>query len=88
VIEIGLAADGRLVRIVAQISDRPGGLAMLAAAIAEAGASVQQIMHDRAFAGPDVSSVRVVCDLETRDRAHIDVLAQSLREQGIDFRFV
>jgi threonine dehydratase len=88
VIEIGLAADGRLVRIVAQISDRPGGLATLASAIAEAGASVQQITHDRAFAGPDVSSVRVVCDLETHDRDHIDVLARALRDKGIDFRFV
>jgi threonine dehydratase len=86
VIEIGLAADGRLVRLVAQISDRPGGLATLAAAIAATGASIQQIMHDRAFAGPDVSSVRVVCELETHDRAHIAKVEQALKEQGIQTR--
>jgi threonine dehydratase len=86
VIEIGLAADGRLVRLVAQISDRPGGLATLAAAIAATGASIQQITHDRAFAGPDVSSVRVVCELETHDRAHIAEVERALKEQGIETR--
>jgi threonine dehydratase len=85
VIEIGLAADGRLVRIVAKISDRPGGLASLAATAAETGASIQQIVHDRAFAGPDVSSVRVVCDLETHDRQHIEALKQALTRKGIEF---
>jgi threonine dehydratase len=86
VIEVGLAADGRLVRIVAKISDRPGGLATLAAAIAATGASIQQITHDRTFSGPDVSSVRVVCELETRDRQHIEQLKQCLAERGIEFR--
>jgi threonine dehydratase len=85
VIEIGLAADGRLVRIVAKISDRPGGLASLAAVAAETGASIQQIVHDRAFAGPDVSSVRVVCDLETHDRQHIEELKHALSRKGIEF---
>ena len=85
VIEIGLATDGRLVRIVAKISDRPGGLATLAATVAATGASIQQIVHDRAFAGPDVSSVRVVCDLETHDRQHIEELKQALSRKGIEF---
>ena len=78
VIEIGLAADGRLARLVATISDRPGGLAQLAQTIAETGASVQQITHDRVFCGPDVSSVRVVCDIETHDRQHLDELVRAL----------
>jgi threonine dehydratase len=88
VIEIGLAADGRLVRLVATISDRPGGLSKLASAIAAAGASVQQIAHDRVFAGPDVSSVRVVCDVETRDREHIAALIEALAKEGIPCRTV
>ena len=86
VIEIGLAADGRLVRILVKISDRPGGLAKLAAAIAATGASIQEITHDRTFSGPDVSSVRVVCDLETRNRQHIDELKQALTHNGFEFR--
>jgi threonine dehydratase len=61
VIERGLVADGRLGRFIAVISDRPGGLADLAAQIASTGASVKQIVHDRAFASPDVSAVNVLC---------------------------
>jgi threonine dehydratase len=83
VIEIGLAADGRLTRLIATISDRPGGLAQLAQTIAETGASVQQITHDRVFCGPDVSSVRVVCDVEAHDRAHIEGLIRALAARGI-----
>jgi threonine dehydratase len=86
IIDVGLAADGRLARLVANISDRPGGLANLASIIAETGASVQQITHDRVFSGPDVSSVRVVCDVETHDRNHFDQLLRALAEQGIGIK--
>jgi threonine dehydratase len=82
VIEVGMAADGRLARLAATISDRPGGLAHLASIIAQTGASVQQIIHDRVFSGPDVSSVRVVCDVETHDRDHLEQLKQALRAAG------
>ena len=54
VIEKGLVADGRLCRFTAVVSDRPGGLARLAQLIAQTGASVKDIAHDRAFSGPDV----------------------------------
>ena len=83
VIEVGLAADGRLARLVATISDRPGGLAHLARVVADTGASIQQITHDRVFSGPDVSSVRVVCDVETNDRQHFERLKFALEQSGI-----
>jgi threonine dehydratase len=71
-------ADGRLARLTVSISDRPGGLARLAEVIASTGASVKEIVHDRAFAGPDLSEVRVVCVVETTGRQHIDELRQAL----------
>jgi threonine dehydratase len=83
---VGLAADGRLARLVATISDRPGGLAHLTSLIAECGASIQQITHDRVFSGPDVSSVRVVCDVETHDRQHLEELQKTLATHGIVLR--
>jgi threonine dehydratase len=83
VIEIGLVADGRIARFTAVISDRPGGLASLARVIAEAGASIKDIAHDRAFSGPDVSAVRCVCTVETRDRDHVRALRAALRGAGI-----
>jgi len=83
VIEHGLVADGRLARFKAIISDRPGGLAALAQAIAAQGASVKQIEHERAFASPDISTVEVICTVETRDREHVDAVCAALQEQGI-----
>lgn len=82
IIESGLVSDGRLTRFTARISDRPGGLARLTRVIAECGASVKDIAHDRAFSGPDVSAVQVVCTVETRDRAHIAALHRALKKNG------
>jgi threonine dehydratase len=82
VIEKGLVHDGRLTRFTATISDRPGGLAELSRVIAAAGASIKDIAHDRAFSGPDVSAVRVVCTVETRDQRAIGALRRALRRAG------
>jgi threonine dehydratase len=84
VIEHGLVIDGRLCRFTATISDRPGGLARLAQQIAASGASVKEITHDRAFCGPDVSAVSVLCTVETANRQHIAELYRQLREAGFD----
>jgi threonine dehydratase len=82
VIEQGLVHDGRLSRFTARISDRPGGLAELSRVIATAGASIKDIAHDRAFSGPDVSAVHVMCTVETRDRRHIGALRRALGKHG------
>jgi threonine dehydratase len=82
VIEKGLVHDGRLARFTVEISDRPGGLAELCRVIASCGASINQVTHDRAFSGPDVSATRVVCTVETRDRKHIASLHRALRRAG------
>ena len=84
VIERGLVADGRLCRFTAVISDRPGGLADLAAEIAAAGASIKQVVHDRAFAGSDVSAVHVLCTVETRNHKHLNELRENLRAHGVE----
>jgi threonine dehydratase len=83
VIERGLVQGGRLAQFRAVISDRPGGLALLAETIAETGASVQQITHERAFASADVSKVEVTCTVETRDSEHFARLRKALRQNGI-----
>ena len=82
VIDHGLAADGRRWRFTTQVSDRPGGIAKLTAVIAAAGASVQEIVHDRAFSGPDVFSTSVQVTVETADRDHVAALARRLEAEG------
>jgi len=84
VIERGLVADGRLCRFTAIISDRPGGLADLASQIAASGASIKQVVHERAFASSNISAVRVVCTVETRDHAHLAELLAQLKNHGVE----
>jgi threonine dehydratase len=84
VIERGLVADGRLGRFVAVISDRPGGLADLTTQIASTGASIKQVVHDRAFAGSDVSAVHVLCTVETRNREHLSEVRAQLKGRGVE----
>ncbi|XP_065658687.1 L-threonine ammonia-lyase-like [Hydra vulgaris] len=70
VIDRGLAADGRLIRFSAVISDRPGGLLELARVLAEHGASVKDIFHERAWLQTTVfkAEIKVIC--EVRDYEH------------------
>ena len=82
VIRHGLMADGRLWRFTTQVTDRPGGIAKLTAAIAAAGASVQEIVHDRAFSGPDVFVTSVEVTVETSDRNHVVAIYEQLRAAG------
>lgn len=83
VIEKALVFDGRLTRFTASVSDRPGGLARLADAIAGTGASIRDIVHDRAFTGGGVANVHVVCTVETRNHAHAAELRRALGAAGI-----
>lgn len=83
VIEKGLAADGRIYRFDAQLSDRPGALAHLSGVLASAGANITEIVHNRTFAGPGISTVHVLCTVETRDREHIMEVNRKLGEEGV-----
>jgi threonine dehydratase len=85
IIDRGLAADGRMCRIVARMADRPGSLARLTAILAATGASVHEVSHDRQFGPADPGMVGIVCVLETRDEEHIREIQKALREAGIEF---
>lgn len=85
VIERGLAADGRLHRISLTISDRPGGVAKLCQLIFEAGASVKDILHERAWLQNDVDKVVVKVIVETRNFQHARELNAKFLEAGYIF---
>jgi threonine dehydratase len=82
VIDRGLAADGRLIQFEVAISDRPGGLAAFTKLIAETGASVKDIYHERAFLDADLMTIMVRCVVETRDAKHAQELFQHLTDAG------
>ena len=72
-----------MIRFTATVSDRPGSLARLARLLAEAGASVKDITHERAFAGADVSAVNITCTVETRDHQHARAVQRQLKQNAI-----
>lgn len=82
VLERGLAADGRLIRFEAIVSDRPGGIAALTRVIADAGASIKDISHERAWVDSDIASVRVKCIVECADRAAAVAMFEALETKG------
>ena len=85
IIERGLAADGRLCRVTAYVSDRPGSLARLLSIIAGTGASIKEVHHDRNFGPADIARVAISCTMETRDFQHVEEIHKALREAGIEF---
>ena len=82
VIERGLAADSRLVRFSATVSDRPGGIAMLSRDMADMGVSVKDIYHERAWLQSRVDQVVMKCVVETTGAEHTERTLKYLEEKG------
>ncbi|XP_037051257.1 L-threonine ammonia-lyase-like [Bradysia coprophila] len=78
-LERGLAAEGRLLKFIATVSDRPGGISDLCKLMASVGVSIKDIMHERAFIR-DIYSVEVKVICETRDWAHTEELRKLLTD--------
>ena len=56
----------------------------LAAQIASAGASIKQVVHDRAFTGSDISAVHVLATIETRNHEHLAEVRERLKSHGVE----
>ena len=78
----GLASGGRYMSLIVHIPDRPGGLAQLLAELAEAGANVLEVAHDRTTTTLNVGEVEVRLQLETRGLPHAEGVLTRLREHG------
>ena len=79
IIERGMVRAGRLARIRVSARDVPGTLAKITATVAEAGANIDEVHHQRAFTTLAAQNVEVELVIQTRGPQHIeDVLAQLL----------
>ena len=82
IIERGLVKDGRVVRLMVRLPDRPGSLAKLTGAFAELGANVMEIYHNRSLSKLGLGEAEVEATLETRGRPHIEELKSTLAQRG------
>ena len=80
----GMVRAGRLARLRVAARDVPGMLARITAIVAEAGANIEEVHHQRAFSTLPVQSVEVEVVLQTRDRRHLEAVIEALRARGFE----
>jgi threonine dehydratase len=75
-----LLRDGRIMRVVLEMPDRPGMLAEIAGRIGALGGNIIEVSHHRLFAAPSVQDAQLEVMIEARDAAHGAAIEASLSE--------
>jgi threonine dehydratase len=86
IIERGMVRAGRLARITVDITDLPGTLAKVTAVIAEQGANIDQVHHQRAFSKLTAQNAELDVVLKTRNREHVGEIVAALGSAGFKAR--
>ena len=84
IIERGMVRAGRLARLRVSARDIPGMLARITATVAEAGANIDEVHHQRAFTMLAAQNVEIELVLQTRGRAHLATVLGALRASGFE----
>jgi threonine dehydratase len=84
IIERGLVKAGRYVRLTTFVPDRPGGLQRLLAILAQAGANVIEVHHERWLNKVTIGEVEIDLALETKSHGHVDQIMETLRLEGYE----
>ena len=84
IIERGMVRAGRLARIKVSVRDIPGSLAKITATVADAGANIDEVHHQRAFTMLSAQNVEIELVIQTRGRAHIGQVLLALNAAGFE----
>ncbi|MGR7025372.1 threonine ammonia-lyase [Geodermatophilus sp. URMC 62] len=84
VVQHGMAAAGRYLRLRLRVPDRPGSLAAVLAALADVGANVLEVEHERTATRLGLGEVEVFVVLETRGPAHAEEVLAALDHAGYE----
>ena len=84
IIQRGMVRAGRLARIRVSARDVPGSLARITATVAEAGANIDEVHHQRAFTALPAQNVDVDLVIQTRHRAHLGEVLDALHQAGFE----
>ena len=79
----GLMRDGRITRLIFEIDDRPGQLAMISRIIGDAGANVIEVIHQRMMQSVSLKQAELEIVIEARDQLHVDDILTRLRDHGL-----
>ncbi|MDP1741121.1 threonine ammonia-lyase [Polaromonas sp.] len=84
IIERGMVRAGRLARIRVSARDVPGSLARITATVADAGANIDEVHHQRAFTMLAAQNVDIELVIQTRGREHIGQVLAVLQAAGFE----
>jgi len=84
IIERGMVRAGRLARLRVSARDVPGMLARITTTVAEAGANIDEVHHQRAFTMLAAQNVEIELVLQTRGREHLAAVLAALRQSGFE----
>ena len=82
IIERGMVRAGRLARLRVNARDIPGSLAQITHIVAEAGANIDEVHHQRAFTSLSAQHVEIELVLQARGHDHVAQVLQALRDHG------
>jgi threonine dehydratase len=83
----GLTAAGRYLAFRCRLSDQPGSLAKLLSDLADLGANVLEVGHERLGPRLHVDEAEVVLVVETRGPTHCEEMISALRAEGYSLSF-
>ena len=82
VVERGMLAEGRFLKVRVELQDVPGALAELALLLARLGANILTVSHDRRRSDVPLGRTEVRLELETRGPEHIRAILEALPAAG------
>ena len=85
IVDKGLAAMGRLLKISILLPDRPGAFKEIVDEITLANANIVEVVHDRLSSNINAGSAGVTLNVETQGREQADLLIEALRQKNVQF---
>ncbi len=84
IIERGMVRAGRLARIRVSARDVPGVLAQITHVVADAGANIDEVHHQRAFTMLAAQNVEIELVIQTRGPEHVAAVLERLKADGFE----
>lgn len=86
IIDKGLIKSGRKIIVHTLMQDRPGTLCKLLNLMAETGANVLSVLHDRSTADLPIGYANVKLELETANEEHVEKIKKLLSSENYDYK--
>ena len=88
IVDKGLAAMSRLLKLSVLLPDRPGAFKEIVDIITLANANIVEVVHDRLSSDVNAGSASVTLNLETQGKDQAKSLIKSLKENNVQFKLL